>query len=130
MDKVMSSGVIYSYTLLELWESISKLEIQSRYDALSGRADKSVIDELVAKETSLWGELYPIVNGRSEFGDLATEFKEFECFFFSPNKFFPPNPDKLTITDKQNLKKITKLFKILREVLHRIKITDFEWGQS
>jgi len=117
-------GARYAYMLLEKWAEIGELREEFRRAYLNDQNDAEGAREYVAKMTSLWGELFPKVQG-SNFNDNEKEaFMKFKPHYNDPNLLMK---GVLKADDKE--KDATLMFQMdeaLRMVLERLKITVFE----
>jgi hypothetical protein len=114
VEELLSSGKMYAHVLLEKWTDILTLSESFRATVLTGEVEHNIAYLYVSRLTSLWGELSPKLEGRTDFRDLVERFEAFRPYYFDPTQLTGKAED------------IFKLHMILREALERLKITRFE----
>jgi hypothetical protein len=123
-DIELTIGARYAYMLLEKWAEIGELREDFRRAYLNNQNDLEGVREYVAKMTSLWGELYPKVQG-SNFTDTEKEdFMKFQPHYNDPNMLMQG-----ILKEGAKEKDATLIFQMdsaLRMVLERLRITVFE----
>jgi hypothetical protein len=113
MEQEFNSRQAWEFEILKRWLEIMDVAEAFRINHISEVKDPDIRNLYAAKLTRLWGELYPKVDGRTEFGDMESKFKEFRPFFYNPALFF----------EKEGSARIYELEECLRMVLERLKIT-------
>lgn len=114
MEELLSSGKMYAHVLLDKWTDILLMSEDFRASVLLGETNHNTAYAYIARLTSLWGELYPKLEGRTDLKDLVPKFEEFRPYYFDPTQLIGKPED------------IFKLHAVLREALERLKITCFE----
>ena len=123
-DDNLSVGEAYAYQILNKW--LTLIEVSERFrGALLSYNDKEgnlpadateILNEYVARITRLWEELRPVVKDRKEFNDLPTRYEAFSMYYYNPRR----------LTEKDNIEDLFKMEEVIREVLHKTKITQYE----
>jgi hypothetical protein len=124
MDEVMTSGMAYSYTLLNKWEEI--LLLFREYETAKNTflihgvrlpTAETAPSQLVTSMFILWEELYPKVKEMDNFPPtLRMKFLSFEPY---------RNSTHYLITNPQTGNEIYELKDILRNTLEYIDVTYF-----
>ena len=123
-DENLSVGEAYAYQVLNKWLALIDVSERFRgalmsFDEKEGNlpADATeLMNEYIARLTRLWGELRPVVKGRKEFGTLPEDYERFSIYYYNPRR----------LTEKGNIEDLFKMEEIIREVLHKTKITQYE----
>jgi len=113
-------GYSYAGMILGRWEKIGILRESVRTKQISSQADTELLNQYIAALTSMWEELYPAVQGRTDLKDVKTDFDDFEKYYHDPQLLSPK-----VEADKSNAKDIYKLDMCLRRVLDKLKLTPF-----
>lgn len=116
-DEVMPVGKAYAYDLLTSWSELSKLATDVRIHFQMGNANKRQFANYTSKLAELWIELHPKVVGRNDrtFGsEMVKEFESFQKYAIDPNLLMsePIQSIKLQI--------------LIRDIIEKLKVTDFE----
>lgn len=124
MEETLSVGDAYAYQVLNKWLALIEISEKFRGALLSydekenkipGEA-QDILNEYVARLTRLWGELEPVIKDRKEFKDLPERYAKFSKYYYNPRQ----------LTEQTNIEDIFKMEEVIREVLHRTKITQYE----
>ena len=113
MDEDFNSRKMWEFEILSRWLAIMDVAEAFRINHITENKDTDYRNLYAAKLTRLWGELYPKVDGRTEFGDIEAKFKDFRPYFYNPGLFF----------EKGDNARIYELEECLRMVLERLRIT-------
>jgi len=111
----------YAGIILQMWVDIIRVREEFRANHILGSPDIELQNQYIAKLTSLWLELQPKVEGRTELGDLKNEFESFEKYYFDPEQLSPKDTENKAKADD-----IYKLEYMLRKVIEKLKITAIE----
>jgi hypothetical protein len=114
-EQSKSSGEHYTYILLAQWTEVVELGEKFRAAFIGGTIEQVNINLYLAKLTRLWLELSPMMEGRTDLGDLPIKFQEFSVYYYNPKK----------LSETGNYDKIFQLEAILRKALEKLGITRF-----
>jgi hypothetical protein len=123
-DENLSVGDAYAYQVLNKW--LALIDVSERFrGALLSFDEKEqqlpadaveVLNEYVARITRLWEELAPVIKDRKDLGDLPARFGRFSIYYYNPRR----------LTEKDNVEDLFKMEEVIREALHKTKITQYE----
>ena len=113
MDEEFNSRKMWEFEILQRWLAIMDVAEAFRINHITENKDVDIGNLYAAKLTRLWIELFPKVDGRTEFGDIEKQFKDYRPYYFNPGLFF----------EKGDNARIYELEECLRMVLERLKIT-------
>jgi hypothetical protein len=125
MAETISAGLAYAYRLLEKWTEITADSEAYRKHFLMAAVnkDREVPDEvkdiqcnLIAKLTNFYGEIWPKVEGRTDYGNLPKQLEAMNIYYLNPTLLFK----------EENTQDIFRLTQLLRQALEKIGITKYE----
>ena len=112
----ISPSTGYRFDLLNEWREIFALGVKFRQNYLSGDPDVDVRNEYVARLTRMWGDLYPEIEEREDFGKFVEQYEEYEEYYLDPEALC-----------KEATKKPEVMFKLeatIRRAIRLLKLTD------
>lgn len=123
-DENLSVGEAYAYQVLNKW--LALIDVSERFrGALLSFDEKEqqlpadatdILNEYVARITRLWEELAPVIKDRKDLGSLPERFSRFSIYYYNPRR----------LTEKDNVEDLFKMEEVIREALHKTKITQYE----
>ena len=109
-------GYSYRGKILQKWLEIVEMGELVRKFYILDKKDKELLAEYIAKLATLWKEVYPKVEGRSELHELEQEFNRFSELVNNP----------IDLLEEENSGTIQELETIIRKVLDKLDMLPME----
>ena len=129
LDTPISVGDGYAIFLADLWKGVSEFREKQIANFVSGKRRDNDTNGYITRLVSIYIELEPKVNGRTELGKYKKQFDDLKPYTIDPKMLLPMYSQSIEGADiikKVNWDKLRELDGVLRNVLEELGVTKFE----